>query len=213
MKTYRSFVVPFGAVLGLVAALSFSPLTAQAPANPGVGVVDEDKLAEGFKKYSDAVGAVDKLAQSLDSKIPAREFLPEAEGKRFDALMQKPTPAAADTKELDALVKTGLAGRAEYMALVGKADRSAAENTRMGALQTLMTRNGPALQELSQKLLTMIRTQQETVDKDYTNRANSVVGQVAAEKKLMLIVRKKALVWSADSVDITGEVLARLNKA
>ena len=67
------------------------------------------------------------------------------------------------------------------------------------------------MQRLSQNLLEAIRKQQDDVDKSYTDKANSVVQQVATEKKLYAVLRKKALVWSADSIDITNDVLKRLN--
>jgi Skp family chaperone for outer membrane proteins len=192
------------------------PSVAQAPTaaqNMGVGVVDEDKLADGYKKYKDAVEVIDKRAQSLDSQIPARELLDETEGKSFDTLIVKPNMSATENTQFLALVKSGMDKRAEYMGLIGKAERSATENARIKVLQDQMTKNGPALRAVSDNLLAAIRQQQDDTDKLYTANADSVVGQVAAEKKLVIIVRKKALVWSAAAVDITADVLARLNKA
>jgi Skp family chaperone for outer membrane proteins len=186
---------------------------AQAAAPLAVGVVDEDKLADGYKKYTDAVDAIDKRAQSLDSQIPAREFLSDEEGKSFDALIVVPSPTADQSAKLQALIKSGMDKRAGFMSLVGKATRSEAETTQMKGLQDQMTKNGPALRSVSDNLLAAIRQQQDDTDKQYTDRANSVVAQVANDKKLVLIVRKKALVWSADAIDITDEVLKRLNAA
>jgi Skp family chaperone for outer membrane proteins len=208
----RGAALSFLLAFGFCSASVLTPRVAHAQ-GVTVGVVDEDKLADGYKKYKDAVEAIDKRAQALDSQIPARELLSDDEGKQFDTLIALPTPTAAQTTQLQGLVKTGMDKRATYMGLVGKASRTDAETTQMKGMQDQMTKNGPALRSLSDNLLATIRTQQDDTDKQYTDRANSVVAQVAADKKFQLIVRKKALVWSTESIDITEEVLKRLNAA
>lgn len=219
MLNLKKIRFPFqGAALTLMLACGVFATTAVTPRaahaqNAAIGVVDEDKLADGYKKYKDAVDAIDKRAQSLDSQIPARELLSDEEGKSFDTLIALPNPTPAQSSQLTTLVKTGMDKRATYMGLVGKANRTDAETKEMKAMQDQMTKNGPALRTLSDTLLAAIRQQQDDTDKQYTDRANSVVAQVAADKKFVLIVRKKALVWSADSADITDEVLKRLNAA
>lgn len=201
-----SRAVAFGMVLSLGLV---SSAWAQAPT---VGVVDEDKLAEGYKQYKEAVDSLDKKAQLLDSQIPAREFLPDEDGKGFDGLILKPTRTADEQKKLETMVKSGLDRRAEFTMLIGKATRSEDETKKMKGLQDQMTKNGPAVRKISEDLMASIRSQQDSTDAEYTNRANQVVGQVAGEKKLSLVVRKRAVVWSADSIDITTEVLTKLNK-
>ncbi|PQV65246.1 Outer membrane protein (OmpH-like) [Abditibacterium utsteinense] len=197
---------------GFAATSTLTPQVAHAQ-NVMVGVVDEDKLADGYKKYKAAVDAIDKRAQNLDSQIPAREHLSDEEGKTFDGLIVKVSPTPAENTQLAALIKSGMDKRATFMGLIGKATRTPEETTQMKALQDQAARNAPALRTTSDNLLATIRQQQDDTDKQYTDRANSVVAQVAADKKFMLIVRKKALVWSAESVDITDEVLKRLNAA
>ena len=220
MKTTNSFpfsrlrALPLLATLGLTCALAYLPATpvAHAQALPStVGVVDEEKLADGYKLYQTAIGELDKRAQGLDTKIPAREYLNETEGKAFDSVVVLSKLSPAQQTQLDGLVKTGNDRKAEFLGLIGKADRTPADNTRLKELQDMASKNGPDLQRLSQNLLEAIRKQQDEVDKSYTDKANSVVIQVASEKKLSAVIRKKALVWSADNIDITEEVLKRLN--
>lgn len=193
----------------LLSANLAGPVQAQAV---NVGVVDEDKLADGYKAYKDAVDKLDQRAQTLDAQVPAREFLNEEEAKSFDSLMLKNTRTADEQKTLDGLVKTGLDRKGEFTGLISKANRSEAETTRMKGLQDMMTKNGTGVRKLSDDLLAAIRALQEATDSEYTNRANTVVGQVAATKKLTVVVRKRAVVWSADSIDITTDVLTQLNK-
>ena len=201
------------AVFGVSSALTlFSAPVARAQALPtSVGVVDEDKLADGYKAYQDAIKALDARAQDLDSKIPAREYLNDTEGTKFDALVVLPTLTPAQQTELSALVKVGSDRKAEYFGLVGKANRTPADNNRFKELQDIASKNAAVLQSLSQTLLESIRKQQDDTDKNYTDKANSVVVRIASERKLVAVLRKKALVWSADSVDITAEVLKALN--
>src|SRR5689334_4057634 len=89
--------------LGLLAALGLTMVMGSAHAQGMVGVVDEDKLADGYTKYKNAVDAIDKRAQSLDAQIPAREFMADEEGKTFDDLVVKPTRTAAEDTKLDTL--------------------------------------------------------------------------------------------------------------
>jgi Skp family chaperone for outer membrane proteins len=52
----------------------------------------------------------------------------------------------------------------------------------------------------------------ETED-DYRGRIIKVVEQVAGEKKLVLVVGKQAIAWNSATIEITDEVLSRLNKS
>ena len=202
---------------GLALSFSFSalapaPAQAQVGALPAtVGVVDEDVLATDYKEYQNAISALDKRAQDLDEKIPAREYLDDKEGTLFDTLIVLPTLTPTQQTQLNGLIATGKAKKAELTNLVGNPNRTSKDEARRLELQALSTRNDPNLRKISQGLVDSLRTEQSKVDEFYTARANTVVTQVAAEKKMVAVMRKKALVWSADNIDITQEVLRRLN--
>lgn len=194
------------------------PTTTPVAIPPGVvvGVVDEDILARGYKEYASAVDALDALAGDLDGKIAAREFLSGPEATEFDALINKlaaGTPALNPTEKsrLDELVKSGLDKRAEYTMLIGKAVRSEEDAKRMKVLSDVMAANQPSVRTLSGELVRTMRDRNNALEKQYTDSANSVIGQVAAEKKLVVIMRKGALIWWASAIDITDDVLKRLN--
>ena len=198
----------------MASALALSPVApvAHAQALPStVGVVDEDKLADGYKEYQNALASLDTRVQTLQNRLPAREYLNDTEGKAFDSIIVLPTLAPSQQTQIDGLVKTGADRRAEFLSLISNASRTPANNARLKELQDMATKNGPNLQTLSQSLLDSMRKLEEDVEKKYTDKANSVVIQVASEKKLNAIIRKKALVWSADNIDITDDVLKRLN--
>lgn len=177
-----------------------------------IGVVDEDKLAQGYTKYREAIVALDQQAQTLDNQLEARELLQGDELKRFDLLIAKEKRSAEENTELDNLVKSGSAKRAELIGLIGKNNRSQADDKRLEELNTVMGGNALTLSALQDTLYNQIKQAQERIDTENTDRANNVIERVASEKKLSLVWRKRAVIWSAPTVDITAAVLESLNK-
>ena len=195
-----------------VSSVAVAPIAqAQAPA-PSFGVVDEDKLAAGYKTYKAAVEAVDKREQDLIAKLRAREFLNTEQGKTFDGTVVKEKISEKEKTDLEAVVKIGLDNSAQYLTLNGKANRTADDNARLKVLGDMAAQNARVMSQLPNELAGMIRTQQNAVDKQYTDAANSVIKQVATDKKLAVIFRSQSLAWWATAVDVTDEVLNRLNK-
>jgi Skp family chaperone for outer membrane proteins len=192
-------------------ACTFTNLST-ARAQLAIGIIDEDKLAEGYSKYKQAVEALDGRAKALDEQLNSRELLNVTEGKRFDDIIAKDAPSDAEKKELQTLVDTGSGRRAEYVSLLGKATRSDADTARMKELANQSSSNGDAIRAIQDKLYDQIKRLQEKIDSDHTERANQVIQQVAADRKLTLVWRKRAVLWNASSIDLTGEVLSRLNK-
>jgi Skp family chaperone for outer membrane proteins len=196
----------------VTACASLGTVRSAAAQALAVGIVDEDRLAEGYSKYKQAVEALDTRAKDLDRQLEARELLTDTEGKRFDDLITKDAPTDAEKKELETLIDSGGGRRAEYMSLMGKATRTEADNNRMKELSGQSSANSLAVRSIQDKLYDQIKKKQESIDTDHTNRANQVIQQVAADRKLTLVWRKRAIIWNAASIDITGEVLTRLNR-
>lgn len=191
-----------------VLALAALPSHAQLE----IGIVDEDKLADGYTKYKEAVVSLDKQVQELDTQLDSREMLNAVEGKRFDELIVKNGRSEAENGEMQNLIKTGSGRRAEMLGLIGKANRVADDDKRLKELTDAGTVNAGAARAIQDKLYSQIKQNQEKIDEEYTKRADQVIEQVAADKKLALVWRKRAIIWHAASIDITDEVLARLNK-
>lgn len=188
-----------------------APMPAQAQALT-VGTLDEDKLADDYKSYKTALDEIEARAKGIDSKLEARELLSPDEGKKFDEFIQKSPRTAADEGALNALVKTGSDRRAEYLALIAKSNRTADEEAKIKQFLGYSQGNDADLRALSNKLFGAIKAEQEAAEKKYTDQANNIIADVAKKKGLKLVVRKRALVWSDDAVDITKDVLAVLNK-
>lgn len=179
---------------------------------PGIGIIDEDKLAQGYTRYRESLVKLDQQAQEMDAKLQARELLDAESARRFDLLVLKENRNGAEDAELEALSKKGTALRAEQLGLIGKVDRSDADNKRLEQLNGASQLSGGAIQSLSDKLFESYKVRQTKIDDENTNKANKVIEQVAADKKLALVWRKRAVIWNAKALDITDEVLSRLNK-
>ena len=177
-----------------------------------VGVFDEDKLAEGYTKYREAVIAFDDQTRKLDSQLEARELLQGDALKRFDILVAQEKRSAAEETELDNLVKAGGARRAEFIGLIGKNNRSKDDEKRLEELNTIMGGNALTLSALQDALFSQLKQKQDRIDTENTDRAQNVIERIASEKKLILVWSKRAVIWSAPTVDITADILAALNK-
>jgi Skp family chaperone for outer membrane proteins len=189
-----------------------SPPAAQAQA-VAIGVVDEDKLGDGYTKYKEALTKMQARVRDLEDQLEARKLLNDTEGAQFETLIVKENRSKAEEDSFQALVKSGLDRQNEFIRLNGTASRTEADNTRLKQLQTQGAANIPKFQTLSDTLFSTLKKQQDATDAQFTEQARKVIGEVAAEKKLSLVVRSVAIIWSAPSVDITQDVLTRLNKS
>src|SRR5687768_12531598 len=114
--------------LGLAAMCAFGvAFSTPAHAQAGIGVVDEDVLADKYVSYKKALEDIDKKAKDIDRQLEARELLSPDEGKQFDDLILKSTRSAGEEGQLQTLVTTGSGRRAEYLALIAKGQRTADE--------------------------------------------------------------------------------------
>jgi len=200
--------------LSLLAACAMGlAFVSPARAQTAVGVVDEDALADKYVAYKKALEDIDKRAKDIDRQLEARELLSPDEGKRFDDLILKSPRAAADEGQLQTLVTTGADRRAQYLALIGQNNRTADQEAKIKQFLEYSKSNDSPLKVLSDKLFGKIRDEQDAAEKKFTDQANAVIGEVAKKKGLKLVVRKRALVWNDDSVDITNDVIDRLNKS
>lgn len=201
--------------LGAPIVLPGSPLVhvAQAQAAPIIGVVDGEKINSNFPKLKAALEGIEKRKQTLRSQLDGRVFLAEADTKTFDALILKANRSEAEEGQLSALAKKGAARRDEYNALFAKATKSAADTTRIKAIEDESQKTAPTLQRVIEQVdASVVKQEQETEDR-FRAQIVQAVEQIAQEKKLLVVVGKQAVAWSSATVEITDEVVARLNKA
>jgi len=200
----------------LVACLLAGGLAANVPAARAadpvmkIGVLDEVKLGEGYTKYRSEMEDLDRSAKVVQTHVGARRFLNAAEGTRFDILSKKIRSAPEETDFL-ALIKTGNDRIADYNAWSGQATLSEEQKKSFKEMQDYQKANAKIADDMEDTAFRVLRTQQETTDKKYIDNANAMVQKVAVDQKLTVLLRKDAIVWSTPTVDITDEVLKRLN--
>ena len=202
--------VVFGGV-GLSLMGSNSVVARAQAATLAVGVVDEDKLAEGYKEYRAAVERIDAKAKDLDSQLAARELLSTQDGAAFDVLVSK-TRTGGDITRFNELVTKGTNNLIEYKRLIPLAVKTEVDKKRILALQELAKNNASTLRTKSDELYNAVKKEQEETDKRYTDQANNVIAQVAGQKGFVVVIRQRAVVWSDHKADITDAVLTNLNK-
>lgn len=200
------------AACAMAIGLAFSSTSASAADPVSVGVLDEVKLGEGYTKYRNAVEELNQRAKQLEEQLKAREVLNETEGKRFDALIATATLTPAQTTEFAALIKSGIDRRTNYLELTGKATRTETEETLIKDIEGYRKANQLPVNALEDKMFQDLQARERATDKEYIEKANIEVQKVAADKKLLVVVRKDAVAWYSPSVDVTDEVLKRLNR-
>lgn len=198
------------AAAALVLGAGASPAQAQAPT---IGVVDGVKINDNYTKLKTALEALEKQKQGLRAQLDARVFMTEVDTKRFDELIVKTTRNEAENTELGKLVKSGTDRGTEYNGLIPKVTRTDADNARIKTLEEEMQRTATTFRDVVNKVDDAVSKQEIATENQYRDQIVKVVEQVATEKKLVLVVGKQAIAWNAATIEITDEVLTRLNKA
>jgi Skp family chaperone for outer membrane proteins len=221
MKTFPStlsrlavralFVAAWGLPLAL--PLAPPPALAQAAAAPVIGVVDGVKINDSFTKLKGALEEIEKRKNTLRTQLDARVFLPEAQTKRFDELIVKATRSEAENTELATLVKAGSDRRTEYNGLIAKAQKAEADSARIKAIEEETQRTSTSFQAVLDKVDKAVTEQEVQTEDSYRAQIIKAVEEVATARKLVVVVGKQAVAWNSQTIEITDEVIARLNKA
>lgn len=196
----------------LFITIGASTIQSAHAADVKLGVLDEAKLSDEYTAFQEAMKAVDQRAQNLDEQLKARDLLDEKEGGRFDTLIIKLDLSEEEQKELDELLKSGNGRLNELQSLSGKASRTDDDNARVEELRNILKTNAGSTQKLQDELLKGLLDQKHETEEKYIKQANNTVAEIAKQKKLDLVLSKGAVVWNAPSVDITEDVLKKLNK-
>jgi Skp family chaperone for outer membrane proteins len=176
-----------------------------------IGVVDMDKLAQNYKRYTEADARVKAQIETLNTQLESRKLLDATEGARFDELIVKANRNKAEDDTLTALVKSGLDRNAELIGLNGKT-RTPEEDARLKVLNDQSAGNVEAFRKVSDKVFSDMQTLMKTQEDEITQQFKDTIAKVAADRKLLLVVDTQFALWNAPGADITDEVLKRLNK-
>ncbi len=211
-NTWRSALVAAICAVGFGSSLGTVRAQAQSSQAITIAVVDEDKLADGFSKYQNAIKDLETRSKGISGQLTARSLLNAGEAKDFDGIVSKATLSQDDQSKVDGYIKTSNDRNAEYINLNGKVAKSDADTARIKELRDLAAANTDAVGALSDKLYAALKQKQDDTDKQFTDQAKEAIIQVAKDRKYTLVVRSRGVIWNVDSIDITDDVLKRLNK-
>jgi Skp family chaperone for outer membrane proteins len=207
-RSWGRNLLVLGALLG--GAVNVRPVQAQ---NATVGVVDGAKINDGYTSLKTALDTIDKRKQALRTQLDARTFLTEGDAKRFDVLIVKTNRSDAENQEVEKLVKTGTDRRNDYNTLVGKATKTDEDRSRIKSMEDESQKSIEAFQGVVKSLDDAVTKQEMDTEEDFRGRIIKAVEAVANERKLVLVVGKQAIAWNSQTIEITDEVLTRLNKS
>ena len=214
LQNKRTIWTKVGLSLCVVTGTTFTGvITPARAADPVViGVLDESKLGKDYVKYRSELDDLTRRADVLDKQLAARNVMNETEAKRFDKLILQTTRTPAEETEFQALIKVGADRNVDLTGLIGKAQRSADEEARLKLFQGYVKTNTSALRRLEDDLMQDLSTKGDAANKKYLDLANDMVKKVAIDKKLTVVLPRDAVIWFTPTLDITEEVLSRLNR-
>ena len=206
-------------IFGLFLSALASSLALAADAKPVTfGSVDVEKAFNGCEKKTqleqDLAGQVAQLKQWYELKSSNKLLAPE-EFKQLVDLKAKPNQNEADKKNIGELLALSKQRDGAFQALQQKSNLTDAEKTQLASLQEQVRQCDSSIAEEQGKRVEELGEKRVELSKQVMQEVEAAVVAVAKEKGLAMVFAKSVgeytfVVYS--NVDITDEVLKRLNK-
>ena len=181
------------------------------PTPPSVAVVDNEKVEKDYKLFQTKRDELQKFADDRKRELEARAFLEEDEWKQLEELQVKQNPSEADKKNIEKIISAGIAKKDEWEKLIPKTKLSDQETKRRTELERIQKLNKSKIEDKYEVYSKEIdELQKKTLD-DLFNKVKDSIGSVARQRGYSVVVLKQSVIWSADVVDITDDVLKQLN--
>lgn len=181
------------------------------PAPPSVAVVDNEKVERDYKLFQMKRDELQKLADDRKRELEARAFLNEGEWKKLDELLAKKNPSDADKKEIEKIISAGIAKRDEWQQLIAGTKLTDEQTKRRDELEKIQKLNKSKIEDKYEVYSKEIDELQKATLDDLFNKVKDSIGNVARQRGYSVVVLKQSVIWSADTVDITDDVLKQLN--
>jgi Skp family chaperone for outer membrane proteins len=181
------------------------------PTPPSVAVVDNEKVERDYKLFQTKRDELQKIADERKRELEARAFLDEDEWKKLDELLAKKNPSDADKKEIEKIINAGIAKKNEWQDLIGKVNLDEKQSKRRSELEKIQRLNKSKMDEKYDEYSKEIDELQKKMLDDLFNKVKDSIGSVARQRGYSVVVLKQSVIWSADPVDITDDVLKQLN--
>ena len=204
-----------------VLAIMAGPAIA-AEAKPAAGLVfgtaDADSLFKDYTKRQQLYSDLDALKAKLEGQLELRNdnrLLTDEEFKQLVDLQAKPQKTDAEQKKIDELLATSKQRDQDLQTLQQKSDATDAEKAQRTELENRLKTVQKSLQDDKTKFEDELNKRLIETNKQVTTDIEAAVTTVAKEKGLSVVFNKSfgaAEFVLYSSVDITAEVLKKLNK-
>jgi len=206
-------------IFGLFLSALASSLALAADAKPMTfGSVDVEKAFNGYEKKAQLeqqlAGEVAQAEQWFQLRNSHKLLTPE-EFKELTDLKAKAGPAETDKKRIEDILALSKQRDEAFQALQQKSNLTDAEKTQLASLQVQVKQCDSSIAEEQGKRVEELGKKRVELSKQVMQEVEAAVAAVAKEKGLAMVFAKSVgeytfVVYS--NVDITDEVLKRLNK-
>lgn len=181
----------------------------------GIGFVDLDQLLEKYTTYQQVNKDFDKYQQMGRQKILARRFLTWDEWKQLDQYEDRDAKGEKfkdeEKKEWGQLLKLSEDREATLRGLQGVRDATDQQKKERQDLESLEKGNSSKIQELGKELAREGNEKFSKLLNDLRRKVTDAISETAEAKGLKVVVDKKYLFWANKSLDITEDVVKKLN--
>lgn len=142
--------------------------------------------------------------------LAALPLLGDLQKQPASGAVNQATPVRTVVVSLQRVGSESVEGRASNQRLQALAQKLSAEL--LAKQKELPQPNGPELQRLAQQSQTDFVNAQRQAQTELRGKLNPVVSEIAAEHGADVVLNGDTLVWSAARLDVTDEVIAKLNE-
>jgi len=204
-------VVLLTAMICLVVAPCVKAAEAQPALN--VGVVDSQKLTEGFEDFRQANQAYQAYVQERRARLNKEALLrvvTAQEKKEYDDLAAVPAPTDQQKQRMKELEKLSQDREKEMSSLQAVAPPTPEQQKRLEELRAMADPREKVLQDLEASLGNEIDAKHEELMKPLRDRIDKALDELMREQRLAIVLGKEAVLRGG--LDITSKLLAKLNR-
>lgn len=202
-------------LLALSLGLMTAPVQGEGAALPSnIGYVDVNTLLQNFEEYKQQNEGYKEFVRTRLIRRNQRVYLADGEWKELDELQAK--DAAKLTGQEKARIEE-LAGLSqtrdrELTDLRGLREPTPEQEKRRKELTERVKQNAKRIDELNAQFEKEVAEKEKALLDDLKERIRAAVERVSKEKGLVLVLEKALILYGIEALDITQDVLARLNK-
>ncbi len=189
-------------------------LSAAAGKSGELVVVDLQELQKSYKQFNDDLGKFDLYQRARAQRFDARRFLKPEEWDEIDALEAKDLGKLKpeEKKRLEDLRGTTERRLQAIRELGAKTMPDDKDKEELKRLSDLQRTNQVRLEELNARLMDEIEKERGRLTEGLQKVVKKSYADLAKERGFRLVLDKAQVQFADDSIDITQDVLKKLNK-